>query len=310
MTKIVAVVNPKACNGRVGKNWPVYAKTILARFGTVSFMHSAMPGEITTLVRRAIHEGAQRIIVVGGDGTMNEAVNGFFEHNRLINPDAALAPWPAGTGGDFARTIGLSDTDISHGYDHATERMIDVGKASFANTAGQQTSRYFLNIASLGSSAHVACKVNASSKLLGGRLSFYLGSLRGLMAYRNQPVSLNIDGRTEDMVVNTVAIANARYFGGGMMIAPNASLDDGMLDIVVIGNVGVFTFLKDAALVYKGQHLAQHYVRHFRGRTVEVTSLGNSIPMEFDGEPIGELPVRYEILPEAIRLYAPIIKAI
>jgi diacylglycerol kinase (ATP) len=304
--KTVAVANPHACNGRVGRHWADYARSMSEVFGPLEFCHTTAPGQMTLLVRQAIHAGAERIVVVGGDGSVNEAVNGFFENEQPIGAGVTLAVWPVGTGCDFARSIGLSGVSLAQAYTNAAERRIDVGKASFTNLEGHRESRYFLNISSCGSSGLIADKVNKSHKWLGSQLSYYIGTLHGLMAYRNQRVRLRVDDKTDEMLINSVAVANGRYFGGGMMIAPHASLENGALDIVVVGNVGMPTFLKDSPLLYKGKHLAQPYIRSFRGSAVEVIPLGDTpVLLECDGEQVGRLPVRYEILPQALRLFGP-----
>lgn len=305
--KTVVIANPHACNGRVGRHWADYARRITKVIGPLEFCHTSAPREATVMVRQAIHAGAERIVVVGGDGSVNEAVNGFFENDQPIGAGVALAVWPVGTGCDFARSIGLSGVSLAQAYAGATERRIDVGKASFTNLDGRRESRYFLNIASCGSSGLIADKVNTSHKWLGAQLSYYIGTLHGLLAYQNQRVRLKIDDKIEEeMLINTVAVANGRYFGGGMMIAPHALLDDGALDIIVVGDVGVMTFLKDSTLLYRGKHLAQPYIRSFRGSVVEVTPLDDTpVLLECDGEQVGRLPVRYEILPQALRLFAP-----
>jgi YegS/Rv2252/BmrU family lipid kinase len=304
--KTVAVANPHACNGRVGRHWAGYARHITNVFGPLEFCLTTAPREMTVLVRQAIHAGAERIVVVGGDGSVNEAVNGFYEDEQPIGTGVALAVWPVGTGCDFAHSIGLSGVSLAHAYANATERRIDIGKASYTNLEGRRESRYFLNISSCGSSGLIADKVNKSHKWLGAQLSYYIGTLHGLMAYRNQRVRLRVNDKTEEMLINTIAVANGCYFGGGMMIAPHASLEDRALDITVVGDVGMLTFLKDSPLLYKGKHLARPYIRSFRGSVVEVTPLGNTpVLLECDGEQVGRLPVRYEILPQALLLFAP-----
>lgn len=305
--KTTVISNPHACNGRVGRHWADYTRHLGNVFGAVTFCHTTAPGEMSLLVRQAIHAGAERIVVVGGDGSVNEAINGFFEDDKHIGAEVELAIWPVGTGCDLARSIGLSGTSLEHAYASAITQRIDVGKASFTTLDGRRESRYFLNIASLGSSGLVADKVNKSHKWLGSKLSYFIGTLHGLMSYRNQRVRLRIDGQLdEEMLVNSIVAANGRYFGGGMMVAPHALIDDGALDIIVVGDVGVLTFLRDSPRVYRGKHLSQPYIRSFRGRVVEVTAPGSTpVLLEFDGEQVGTLPVRYEILPQAVRLFAP-----
>ena len=309
--KTVVVANPHASNGRVGRKWADYARRLETAFGPVDFLQTAARSEASILVRRAIRAGAQRIVVVGGDGTVNEAVNGFFENDHAIGAEVCLAVWPVGTGCDFARSIGLTGASFEYALDGAEERRIDLGKASFVDQAGGLASRYFVNISSFGSSGVIVDKVNATSKLLGAGASYFIGALRGLVAYRNQAVRLRIDTTLEvEMVINTVVAANGRYFGGGMMMAPHAVLDDGALDIVVIGDIGVTAFLRDAPRLCQGLHLGQAYVRSFRAKQVEVQPLGKvPVLLELDGEQVGRLPVRYEIVPRALRLLLPRLNA-
>jgi diacylglycerol kinase (ATP) len=305
--KTVVVVNPSAGNGIVGRKWATYNRSIVSIFGSSKILMTAAPGEATILVRSAIHSGVERIVVVGGDGSVNEAVNGFFENDKPIGSEVSLAVYPIGTGTDFARTIGLSGVSLTSSFLHATEHRVDVGKASFINHDGRSESRYFLNISSFGSSGLVVDKVNSTSKRLGAKLSFFIGTVRGLLDYQNQRVRIRVDDIIdEEMEINTVAVANGRYFGGGMMIAPNALLGDGFFDIIVVGNIGVMTFLRNAPLLYQGRHLGLPNIRSFRGRVIEVMPLGDlPVLLEFDGEQAGQLPVRYEILPQALRLFAP-----
>lgn len=311
--KTVVIANPHAGNGRVKKHWVEYQRSLTSVFGAAQIHLTAAPGDATLLTRQAIHEGAERIVAVGGDGTVNEVVNGFFDNEEPIGADVCLAICSAGTGGDFARSIGLLGKPFVPAFTLATERRVDVGKASFINHTGQRVTRYFLNIASFGSSGLIVEKVNHTSKRFGARLSFFIGTLHGLLSYRNQCVRLRIDGDAGvEMLINTVAIANGRYFGGGMMIAPDAALDDASFDVIVVGDVGAPTFLHYAPRLYNGTHLNLPFIRSFSARVVEASPVGNTpIPLELDGEQVGRLPARCENLPQALRLYAPsIAKAI
>jgi YegS/Rv2252/BmrU family lipid kinase len=305
--KTVVIANPHAGNNRVGRRWADYHRSIVNIFAPSQIHLTTASGEATLLARRSILEGAERIIVVGGDGTMNEVVNGFFDNGKPIGHAVSLAICSAGTGGDFARSIGLSDRPLATAYNNAAERNVDVGKVSFINHAGQPETRYFLNIASFGSSGLVVKKVNHTSKRWGAKLSFFIGTLRGLWAYKNQRVRLRIDGHADkELVINTVAIANARYFGGGMMIAPDAMLDDGAFDAIIIGDVGLLTFLRNAPRLYRGTHLSLPDIFSFRGQRVDALPVGDTpVLLELDGELVGTLPARFENMPQALRLLAP-----
>jgi diacylglycerol kinase family enzyme len=191
--------------------------------------------------------------------------------------------------------------------DEAEERPIDVGRAQFLDHTGKNVVRHFVNISSFGSSGLIVDKVNKSTKVLGGKASFCIGTLRGLVAYNNQRVRLRVDDVfDEEIVINTVAVANGRFFGGSMMIAPHALLDDGFFDVVVLGDIGLVTFLRYSGKIYKGRHIGLPEIRELRGRVVEATPLGREpVLIDLDGEQPGRLPVRYGVLPSAIKLLAP-----
>jgi len=305
--KNVVVANPKAAAGRVRSLWDKSREAMEARLGGIEVRFTSGPGNATELTRRAIAEGANRIIAVGGDGTVNEVVNGFFDESGRAARETSLVVYPAGTGGDFARSIGMSGTDAVLALDEAEERPIDVGRAQFLDHAGKNVVRHFVNISSFGSSGLIVDKVNKSTKVLGGRVSFCIGELRGLVAYNNQRVRLRVDDVfDEEIVINTVAVANGRFFGGSMMIAPHALLDDGFFDVVVLGDIGLVTFLRYSGKIYKGRHIGLPEIRELRGRVIEATPPGREpVLIDLDGEQPGRLPVRYGILPSAIKLLAP-----
>jgi YegS/Rv2252/BmrU family lipid kinase len=305
--KNVVVANPKAAAGRVQSLWEKSREAMEARLGGIEVRFTSGPGDATELTRRAIAEGANRIIAVGGDGTVNEVVNGFFDESGRAARETSLVVYPAGTGGDFARSIGMSGTDAVLALDEAEERPIDVGRAQFLDHTGKNVVRHFVNISSFGSSGLIVDKVNKSTKVLGGKASFCIGTLRGLVAYNNQRVRLRVDDVfDEEIVINTVAVANGRFFGGSMMIAPHALLDDGFFDVVVLGDIGLVTFLRYSGKIYKGRHIGLPEIRELRGRVVEATPPGREpVLIDLDGEQPGRLPVRYGVLPSAIKLLAP-----
>jgi YegS/Rv2252/BmrU family lipid kinase len=305
----VVVANPRAAAGRVRTWWEAHQSDIELSLGSVDVRFTEGPRHATELTRIAIHDGCKRIIAVGGDGTVNEVVNGFFDGKELIRNDVALVVYPAGTGGDFVRSVGMVDLAIEEALAQAEPRQIDVGRAVLTHPDGKEALYHFVNVSSFGSSGLIVDKVNKSTKALGGKASFYMGTLRGMMAYRNQPVRIRIDNNyDEEHVINTVAVANGRYFGGSMMIAPQAIVDDGLLDVVMLGDIGVATFLRHSGKIYKGKHLSQGWpwASSHRGRVVEVTPLGpDPVLVDLDGEQPGRLPVRYEVLPAVLNLLAP-----
>ena len=182
------------------------------------------------------------MVAVGGDGTINEVVNGFFDGETLVAPKAVLGILPMGTGGDFIKTTGTSRVlvEAAQALAKGTPRAIDVGRLRYVTHEGAPGLRHFVNIASFGISGLVDRYVNQSSKLLDGKASFYLATLRASLRYRNARCRITFDdGPVTEQAVYTAAIANGRFFGGGMKIAPEAELDDGRFDVVLIGDVSL-----------------------------------------------------------------------
>lgn len=307
--KTVIVANPRAGAHGVGKRWKEYNRSISAFFGPAEVRLTEGPNDATRLTREAVLAGFERVVVVGGDGTLNECVNGFFsEHGDIfLGENVSLVLYPAGTGGDFCRSIGMASGSIQDIMQDATERRIDLGRVTFLDPYKVSRSRYFVNISSFGASGLVVDRVNHSSKVLGGRLSFLLGTVQGLVTYRHQRVRLQIDDTfDEEVSVNTVAVANARYFGGSMKMAPNALVDDGLLDIVIVEDLGLKDFLRYGMYLYQGRHGDLPNIRMLQGRQVKATPLDKTpVLMELDGEQPGALPLSYTLLPRILRVYAP-----
>ena len=304
------IVNPRSQGGQAGKDWPHLAERIRRHLPFEEVMTSA-PGDAIRLTREALRGGAERVAALGGDGTINEVMNGFFEEGAPIAPDAALALLPYGTGGDFRKTI-----RVSKDFDEAVatlaadrRRKIDVGRLDLTTHAGGRAVRMFINIASFGMSGVVDRLVNQSKKRF-GKLSFLIASTRGMLRYDNQRVRMTFDGEAGDpleLTINTVAVANGQYFGGGMHVAPDAAVDDGLFDVVAIGDVGVTDLVLSSRRLYKGTHLALDHVSHRRARTVlaEPAVRGDIVELDVDGETPGILPATFTVVPSALWLVAP-----
>jgi diacylglycerol kinase (ATP) len=308
----VVIVNPKSQGGAVGRRWPDLADAI-GRVMPFDELRTSGPGDAITLTRKALRDGADRVIALGGDGTVNEVVGGFFDEDGApIKPDATFGLLPYGTGGDFRRTMNIPrDLPEAAGIIAAgNRRRIDLGRLTYETAAGEQKTRMFANIASFGVSGVVDRLVNESGKKLGGKLAFAFATARATWSYRNQRVELVFDGdprsRTE-LIINTVAVANGRYFGGGMMMAPNAEVDDGVFDVVAMGDFHFGDLLRSGSRVYKGTHLTMDKVTHRRAKVVDAAPLepGAKVELDVDGENLGQLPARFEVVPQAIWMAAP-----
>jgi YegS/Rv2252/BmrU family lipid kinase len=308
--RTVVIVNPQSQGGRLGKRWPELSDTIGRAFPFDEAITKA-PGDATRLAREALKAGAERVVALGGDGTINEVVNGFFDGGVPVKPEASFALLPFGTGGDFRRTMMIPQeiADAAAVIKANHKKKIDVGKLELTTPGGGKVMRMFANIASFGVSGVVDRLVNESGKKF-GRLSFAVATARATWSYKNQRVQLIFDGKIEDRVettINTVAVANGRYFGGAMKVAPEAEVDDGLFDVVAMGDFGFGDLLKSGRRLYKGTHLSMDKVTTRRARIVEAEPVepGAVVELDVDGECPGRLPARFELLPGALWMVVP-----
>ncbi|HOV74427.1 MAG TPA: FAD-dependent oxidoreductase [Candidatus Hydrogenedentes bacterium] len=302
-----AIVNPHAWGDRTGALWPRIESSLAHAIGPVEAVFTDSPMAAKRLAAKALKEGMEQIIAVGGDGTINEVINGFFENGIPINPDAVLAVLTSGTGRDFRRTYGMPE-----GVDEQIERMaaselrtIDLGKLTFINEQGAEETRYFGNIASFGLSGATDRAVNRLkfAKRFGGKFAFFVGMLKALLMYRNQPVRIQIDDVFDKVLrVSTAAVCNGQYFGGSMHIAPQAVPDDGLFDVVIIHDLSLPTLLRNVGTIYRGEHVANEHVTIVRGRRITALPVegAGEVLLDVDGEAPGRLPATFEIVPAAI----------
>jgi diacylglycerol kinase (ATP) len=255
---------------------------------------SEFPGH---LAQAAGEAQGSLLVVVGGDGTVNEVVN------AVAGTEAEIAVLPAGTGQDLARSQGIpADFDDAVRVALAGEpRTIDVGRVELAG--GE--SRYFANVGSVGMSGAVARRANTMTKRLGGKATFFYALTREFLAWRNTQVTVVLDdGARRGGAMHDVIVANGRWHGGGMKLAPDARQDDGLFDVVLIGDVTKLDFLTTAPKLYSGKYLAHPKVELLRSSSLAVTA-AEPLPLEVDGEPIGTTPARFEVVPAALRLRVP-----
>jgi YegS/Rv2252/BmrU family lipid kinase len=307
------IVNPRSANGATGRHFDDIASAVREQLGDHDHAFTERMLHATTLARDALRAGAELIIATGGDGTINEVVNGFFEEAqpgvepKLVRPGAALAVLPRGTGGDFRRTMGL-DGDLRKSARHlrGERRPLDVGRVEFLDHDGKPAARYFVNVAGCGVDADIVDIANNSSKMLGGKLSFMIASLRGLAGWSDVSVRATLDDRPpEDLMITSFSVANGKYFGGGMMVAPDARLDDGLFHVTIWSNFGFKTFVLKSGVLYDGSHVKLPGTRIDSAKKIRLEpgpKEGKIGLIELDGEPVGKLPATYTILPGAISL--------
>jgi diacylglycerol kinase (ATP) len=296
------LVNPASDNGATGKRWPELAHRA-AQLGLAGETYlSERPAQLIELAERAARDGAELLVAVGGDGTLNEVVNGLVRSGS----DAQLATIPLGTGMDFVRTYGIPTRfdDAVHNALNGAPRTIDVGRVTYREWSGVGAERYFANVGSVGMSAAVAQRANGMSKVLGGRATFFYALVRVFFEWDNTVITVRLDDATREARMHDVIVANGRWHGGAMLLAPEAEQDDGLFDVVLIGDVTKRDFVTTAPKIYKGTYLAHPKVELLRSRTVAVEA-PERLPIELDGEQVGTTPVRFDVLPHAVRVRVP-----
>jgi YegS/Rv2252/BmrU family lipid kinase len=311
--KTLAIINPRSAGGRTGRDAQSIAKRLADVTGPLTVALTDAPMAAARLTAQGLRDGFERIVAVGGDGTINEVVNGFFQNGVAINPEAEFALLNLGTGGDFRKTF-----DIDAGVEASLERIaegrvrrIDVGRLSFVTADGKTGSRHFANIASFGLSGDVVHRVNRATlmKRLTGQFAYTWGSLVSMIRYKSRPVRLKVDNVFDEVIsVSTCAVCNGQFFGGGMRVAPDASPDDGFLDVIVIGDAPKREIMNSMKQIYTGAHINAPHVKVFRGKSVIATPVeatgGAPVHIEADGESPGQLPAMFEVMPKALKFRA------
>lgn len=300
---VLIIVNPASGGGRTGRAWPAVADRLRAaglRFDAVT---TTGPGSAVAVARQAVREGRAIVVAAGGDGTVNEVVNGFFETGERIASPTCLGVLPMGTGGDLRRTLGLPDEAAATAalLLAGRTRRIDAGRVTCAGPDGNPVVRHFVNVADAGIGGDVADMVNGGFKVLNGELTFTIAAAVTLMRWRNRAIRALIDGEERELVAQQVVVANCEYYGGGMRIAPGALPDDGLLDLVIVGDVARLESMRLMSRVRTGAHLAHPKVEHRLVRRVELRS-PQRVGVDTDGERPGSLPAVFEVLPAALQV--------
>ena len=307
MPKIVFIVNPHAGNGSTETTWPLIESLAKDRIGPFEVYVTKGPGDAMTLVKNAVAENVRLLVGVGGDGTLNEVVNGLMMHGDAIRSDVTLGFIPNGTGCDFVRTLSIPQ-DIEQAVDLIASgpvRSIDLGVLAFKDRNGRNRCRYFHNVASFGLGGEVARRVNRTTKTLGPFISFMWATLVSLFLCGKKRIRISIDedDYQKEMVVWNIAIANGQYHGGGMRVAPDASMCDGLLNITVIGDLTIPEVFLNLSRLYNGRVYEIDHVVAVTGKTATATS-DERVRTEVDGESSGQLPATVKIVPGALKIIA------
>lgn len=302
--KIVFIVNPSAAMGSTGREWPRIKTLARDRLGPFQALLTNGPGDAIRLTRLALLEGAEMVVCVGGDGTLNEVVNGFMGEDGPIQPEAMLGFIPRGTGCDFIKTVPIP-RELNRALDlikdpHA--RPIDLGRLKYREHNGYFSYRYFHNVVSFGLGGEVDERVNSTTKVFGGFISFIWATLVSVLIYDKKRIHLKVDNGFEREVINwNVVVANGQYHGGGMWVAPGATVDDGLFHVTVIGDLTLAEVFLNLPKLYNGKILTIKKVKMLVGKKVEAYS-DQRVLLDVDGEQPGQLPVIIDIVPGALHI--------
>ncbi len=304
----VVIINPAAADRTGGvheRRLRPLVREYLPHYDIRVTRHS---GEATELARAALRQGARHLVVAGGDGTVNEVVNGFFDRQGSINPHAILSIVPVGVGNDLLRSLGCRGSLEKHfrvaaGLEGVV-RAIDVGKVEYRDERGNPASRYFINTADFGLTADVQDWFNRNRCSWLGGLMYLVGTLavwRHRRAFRIEATIGDRHIEIDDVLFGVVC--NGTTFGKGMRIAPRAQLDDGLLDIYLVRQMGVASLCKRIAKAYRGIHQEDADVHYVRGSALSVrVARGMRILIAMDGEQTGMLPAVYSVVPSALKV--------
>ena len=301
-SKYAFILNPRSGNGRAGRQWARLDAEISRLLGEYAVFQTKHPGHATELTRFALHQGYDRIISAGGDGTHYEVVNGFFEGLRPINPEASMAVLGIGTASDLSKTYCVPKGRRAVPYLNSEAVLpIDVGRLTSTTEDGGALIRHFNIAVHMGLGGVVGEHTNRRSKALGGFLTFLIGLITARLEYTAKEMTVECDGEAFSGTLMEAIVAKGFYEGGGMHIAPHGLLDDGLFEVYTIAEMGLIDFLINIPRIYRGTHEKHPAVRYCRAKRVRITS-NDRVVVSTDGELAGVLPATIEIVPRAIRV--------
>jgi len=299
----LVIVNPNAGNGKGGKDWERIAALLIKAGIHFSVRFTERRGHAIMISKESIDQGFRKIVTVGGDGTLNEVLNGAYIQNSCNPQEITLGMIPVGTGNDWGKMFGIPLI-----YDGAVEiikqgrtMLHDVGVVNY--TSGEQfLTRYFINIAGLGFEAVVVKKANRQKEKGKSNRAIYLYNLfSSLISYKHAEVTLFIENQTIKNRIFSINAGNGRYCGGGMRQTPDALPDDGFLDVTVIKEIGRIEIIKNLKILYDGTILSHPKVDGYRVKNFRVES-AQQLMIEADGELLGHIPAEFSVIPAGIKI--------
>lgn len=300
------ILNPAAGHGRAARAWDSLKEEAFRLLPGSGCAATERPGHAAQLARAAMEAGTTRLIAVGGDGTFCETLEGVMGAPEHLRRGITLGAVPAGSGCDLARHLGYpaGRGALLELLARGRPRPLDVGRVSYRGEDGAPRVRHFINIAAFGLAGDVAHRVHQLGKPLGGTLSYAAASVLALLGARASALRLKADGKEISGPYHLGVLANTSSMGGGMLIAPGAVDDDGLMDLVLVGGMSRLALAANLPRLYKGTHLSSPGVTITRLRRLEAES-DETVYLNIDGEADGMLPAVFEVLPRAVSVIAP-----
>ncbi|MCL2678104.1 MAG: diacylglycerol kinase family lipid kinase [Clostridiales bacterium] len=303
--KLFFIVNPAAGNGRGEREWRRLLPLLRRENWDFSWAFTEEPGSAPRQIRAALDGGRDLIVAVGGDGTAHQTLNALLQENGLYKEGSALAVWPVGSGCDFARMLYKSKRrgDLLNLLQNGRIENIDIARCVYTSPGGPQET-YYLNSADAGLGADTCRRLNERNRKLFPKLAYFSSAIRSLLAYKYVPAAVESDAEVFRGEFLLAAVCNGRYFGGGMMPAPTASLNDGLLNLLLVRKMSKLKVLRVLPRIYRGKHLEVAGVEYLKVKEVKISAEA-AISLETDGETAGYSDVYMRVLPGALPLLLP-----
>ncbi len=306
----VAIVNKAAGGGKAEKDWSLISQ-LLNKHGIVYepfFTNRRLHASV--IARNKVKEGFSRIIIVGGDGTMNEVINGIFAQERIDTTEVMLGMISVGTGNDWARMFNIP-ADYEGAVLTIKEQktlISDAGLVSYRKN-GKEWNRYFINIAGMGFGARVVERSNRmKEKGKSGPFLYFYNIFLSLLKYKSQNAEIEIDGKSYDRSIFSMNVGIGKYNGGGMIQVPHAIADDGLYSITLIKKIGKLNILVNIKRLYNGSITNHSKVETYMAKSVMIDGTSH-LQLETDGETLGHGPMSFRIIPRSVTVISGVLTA-
>lgn len=279
--------------------------TFEADFDLTFYETNAQSGAMLP-TRQAIKAGAAFVVVAGGDGSVNEAVNGYMQTSALAQSNTALGVLPMGTGNDFVRSLGLTQNlqQLRTLIEQRSIWAIDICQMDYQGPKDNKESRFFVNIADVGIGGQVAQYLQGKQRRFGGNFTYIKSVVWSFFSYKKQELAITSPYYNKSGKVLTFCMANARYFASGLCIAPEARLDDGLMQLTFLGKVSLFDYFRNLPKLKKGKKLKHKDVFYASASELSVVTKQGKSPVEMDGEFVGYTPLSVKVIPQVVNILA------